>query len=450
MTNSEKTEKRKTEHFNDDTIEEISIEDLVVDELNKTLAIVHTTSMYILIEKGETEFVLDTKSSLLNLYENQIVSVGKSFKTKAQIWLKSPRRRTYNYIVFDPKRPGHYEDKYNIFKGFAVSPTQGDCSLFWEHVRYIICGGNEEHYLYVRKWLAHLIQHPWIISTALVLRGKQGTGKGVFVHAIGELFGPHYAHLSSLERILGRFNSHLKNAVLIFADEALWGGNKKEVGPLKALVTEPKLFIEGKGKDGYWVDNYKHLIAASNENWAVPLDPDDRRFFVLEVSQDRKEDFSYFDAITQQLKHGGYEALMYDLQHEDIIGFDPKKMPQNNAGFDMKLQSTSSIDRYVYESLKEGCWDHYCQLPDVELKNLSIQEFYSRYKLWCEEENQHSLIKEQVGRRIKELIPQIEVKRGSRKEGPKRPNQYIFPPLEVCRQSFEKFYKQSSHIWELS
>jgi hypothetical protein len=56
---------------------------------------------------------------------------------------------------------------------------------------------------------------------------------------IGNLLGPHYAPLASL----GRFNSHLKNAILIFADEAIWGGNKREVGALKALITEPKLIV---------------------------------------------------------------------------------------------------------------------------------------------------------------------------------------------------------------
>jgi hypothetical protein len=212
------------------------------------------------------------------------------------------------------------------------------------HVKNIICSGNEIYYFYIRKWLAHLIQKPWIIGAAIVLRGKQGTGKGAFVNALGKLLGPHYAPLVSLDHILGRFNSHLKNAILISADEAVWCGQRKELGMLKALITEPKFFIEAKGKDGHWIDNYKHLIVSSCENWAVPLDPDDRRFFVLDISSEKKEDVEYFNAFYHQLDHGGHEALMYDLMHEDLNGFDPKIMPENYLGFDMKLQSASSID----------------------------------------------------------------------------------------------------------
>ncbi len=444
-------DKKKTKHSITGFASTLEI--AIVDELNCTLAIVHTSSTYVLIEKGESEFVLDTKTSLLNLFENQTVpelSTGNKTVTKAHIWLKSPQRRTFKNIVFNPRIAGHYDGNFNIWRGFAVHPVKGDCSLFWDHVEIIICGGKKAHFQYVRKWLAHLIQKPWIIGTALVLRGKQGTGKGTVVTAIGKLLGPHYAPLASLDQILGRFNSHLKNAILIFADEAIWGGNKREVGALKSLITEPKLFIEAKGKDGYWIDNFKHLIVSSNEDWAVHLDPDDRRFFVLDVLSDRKEDFEYFGKIQNQLENGGYEALMYDLMSEDLIGFDPKVMPENFAGFDMKLESASSVDRFIFASLKEECWDHATVGPSDSLKDLAIDRFYDFYKMWCEREKQTILRKELVGKRLRAILPSLKTRRMSREEHPMRPTIYLFPSLEECRSAFEKFYKQSPAIWEWS
>ena len=435
--------------------EQRALEAPIVEELNRTLAIVHTSSTYILIEKDDVEFVLDSKTSLLILYENQVVpelSSNDSRKpiTKAHVWLRSPRRRTFQNIVFNPRIPGHYDGNFNIRKGFAVKPAKGDCSLFWDHVKVIVCCGKEALYAYTRKWLAHLIQKPWIIATALVLRGKQGTGKGTFVEAIGKLLGPHYAPLANLDQILGRFNSHLKNAILIFADEAIWGGNKREVGALKSLITEPRLFIEAKGKDGYWIDNFKHLIVSSNESWAVHLDPDDRRFFVLDVSADRKEDLDYFGKIRNQLENGGYEALMHDLLYEDLVGFDPKVMPENYAGFDMKLESASSIDRFIHTSLKEGCWNHGCADPSDSLKDLTIEKFYEFYKAWCSWEKQPVLTREVVGKRLRAILPGVKTKRTPREENPRRLTMYLFPPLEECRAAFEKFYKQSPEIWEWS
>lgn len=428
--------------------EKEQIETAVVEELNQILAIVHTSTTHILIEKGGNEFVLDSKSSLITLYQNQLVCVGDKALNKATIWLNSPKRRTFDKIVFNPRIEGHYEGNYNIWKGFAVTPKQGDCSLFWLHVKQVICTYNEGHYQYVRKWLAHLIQKPWIVATALVLRGKQGTGKGTFADTIGVLLGAHYAPLSSLDRILGRFNAHLQNAILIYADEAIWGGNKKDQGALKALITEKKLFIEAKGKDGYWIDNYKHLIVSSNEDWAVPLDPDDRRFFVLDVSSEKKEDIEYFAALHRQLESRGYAALLYDLLNEDISTFDPKIMPPNYTGFDMKLTGAPSIDRFIYAALKEGYWNHTLLCPTAIFQQLPIQDFYSYYKSWCHSENQTTMTQEQVGRRLRQIFPELQRKRPSTKDIEKRQQIYVFQTIEECRSAFEKFYKQNTQIWE--
>ncbi len=441
----------RAESIEEEIVEDISIEDQIVNEFNEKLAIIHTHTTYVLVEKGDKDFVLDSKASIRTFYENDEIETESGKKPRIDIWFKSSRRRTYQNIIFDPSPGADEELNYNMWRGFAFEPKEGKCDLFWKHVKEVICNGNKAHYVYVRKWCAHLFQKPWVVTTALVLRGLQGTGKGTFVHALGNLLGVHYAHLASLDQILGRFNSHLKNAILIFADEAIWGGNVKQVGALKALITEPKIFIEAKGKDGYWISNYKHLIAASNEDWAVHLDPDDRRFFVLDISAGYKEDITYFNAIQKEMAAGGYEALLHDLLNEDLSGFDPKIMPENYAGFDMKLESASSVDRFIYTSLKEGCWDHAVTVPSMEfLQEVVIDKFYDYYKDWCVWEHQDTQTKEQVGKRLKKIFPSLKSKRTPRESDPKRPSFYCFPPIDVCRSAFEKFYKQNSSIWELS
>lgn len=91
-----------------------------------------------------------SQSDLSLMYRNW--PVGK--ETAASVWLASSERREYKGIVFAPGRevPGYY----NVFRGFSVAPKQGECNLFWEHLSSIICRGNQKHYRYFRKWLAHL------------------------------------------------------------------------------------------------------------------------------------------------------------------------------------------------------------------------------------------------------------------------------------------------------
>lgn len=426
-------------------------EDQIIEEMNKRYAVIHTRTTYILIEKNEFDFVLDSRASFLHLYENQrfYSEKDKKYLSVAQIWLKSPKRRSFlKGIVFDPTRIGHFDGKYNIFKGYAYAPKQGECSLFWKHVFDVICSGNKEFYCYLRKWIAHMFQKPQVLSTAIVLIGLQGTGKGVFVNAIGALLGSHYAPISSLDQVLGRFNSHLELAILIFADEAAWCGNKKEIGILKTLITEPTIFIEPKGKDGYWNQNFRHLILSSNETHVVHLDPDDRRFFILEVSDSHKEDIPYFRAIEEQLKEGGYEALLYDLLYEDLSSFDPRVMPANFAGFNMKLKSASSIDNYLYKALYEGFVEFPLLGPFRAIGEVRIQDFYSSYRQYCLDTRQEILKDFEIGKRLLKRIPTLQVKRSPRDGDNQRPNIYVFPPLEDCRKAFEKSFKQNSSIWD--
>ena len=159
----------------------LTSEEKTLREFNKRYAVVRTSTTHILFQRSETAFELDTRSSFKNFHENDffINSEGKS-KNKATFWLKHPLRRTFENIVFDPVRPGDYDGNFNIFKGFAVSPEKGDCSLYWNHVKEVICNNHEESYQYVRRWMACVVQKPTLLATALVLRGLQGTGKNKY------------------------------------------------------------------------------------------------------------------------------------------------------------------------------------------------------------------------------------------------------------------------------
>ena len=422
----------------------------VVQELNQYLAIVHTKSTYILFEKAPTDFVLDSKVSMRAYFNTDLVEIEGKLIKKFDVWFNNPKRRVFKNIIFDPRIPGHQNGEYNLWKGFAYQPIQGDCSLFLEHMRNVICGESEKHYEYLLNWCAYLVQKPWEIGTSVLLRGLQGTGKGVFVHGLGTLFGHHYAQLASLDQILGRFNSHLQHSILVLADEAIWGGNKKEVGALKALITEKRQFIEAKGKDGYWIENHKHLIVSSNEDFVVHLDADDRRFFVLDVSSQRKEDIAYFKAIENQLKSGGYEALLYELMSRDISCFDPRIMPDNFAGFDIKMMSATSIERFLYSALKDGCWDIALAEPSYRFAtDILSDRFYTLYGNWCDWTHEKTLGREIVGIRIRKIFPSTLKKKSSREENPKRPPFYIFLSFEECRRDFERFFKQNDSIWDL-
>jgi hypothetical protein len=203
--------------------ETLWIDDIVVAELNKKHAVLHSDQFSILTEKPSTlhdgiDFTLESKQSFKSMYENKFVQCPDgNMRSKADIWLKHPHRREYLHIVFDPMtKPKELEARrcYNIWKGFAVQAKQGDCSKYWNHVRDNICSKNEHLYRYARKWLALIFQRPDRIHTALVLCGSQGVGKNKFVDPLGVLLGQHYAPLGNITELVGHFNFHLKNGLV--------------------------------------------------------------------------------------------------------------------------------------------------------------------------------------------------------------------------------------------
>src|SRR5262249_55758325 len=99
-------------------------------------------------------------------------------------WIENEDRRQYDGIVYAPnsKEP----TKLNLWMGFGCKPVAGDCSIFLSHIEENIAAGNQHHADYLLNWMARAVQEPGTAGeVAVVLRGKEGTGKGVFAKEFG-------------------------------------------------------------------------------------------------------------------------------------------------------------------------------------------------------------------------------------------------------------------------
>ena len=106
----------------------------------------------------------------------------------------------------------------------------------------VVCSGVIEHADYVLNWLARLYQQPSQPGeVALVPRGKKGCGKGIFGRWVAKAFGQHGMQIFNPAQLVGRFNEHLRDCVLLFGDEAFYAGDKRHEAVLKGLITEPFL-----------------------------------------------------------------------------------------------------------------------------------------------------------------------------------------------------------------
>lgn len=276
-------------------------------------------------------------------------------KTWANWWLPHHKRRQYlGGVVFDPtnKAPANC---WNLWTGFKVEPKEGDWHLMREHVERVICAGDRESSAYLFDTCARMFQfpdRPGEVATALC--GLKGSGKGIFLNYLCDAWGAHGIHISNPAHLVGHFNDHLRDCVMLFADEAFFAGDRQHEGVLKALITEPTLPIEGKYKAVVSVPNLLHVYMASNNDWMVPASLVERRWFLLNVAANRCGDLPYFKAIANEMANGGLAAMIWDFLHRDITDFEPRAVPQTEGLRDQKLHSLDSLQRWWLAVLERG------------------------------------------------------------------------------------------------
>lgn len=271
-------------------------------------------------------------------------------------WLDAPQRREYAGTVFKPfgDVPAGF---FNLWRGFSCEKRAGvpwrTLSFIWN----VICRRRKTEFRYVISWLARLVQRPdQPAMTAIVLTGEKGVGKGFFANLAGSLVRQHFAPVSSYEQLTNRFNGYLRNVVLMFLDEALYAGDKKHVGFLYSLITEPLLMFEHKGFDAVPDFNRLHLIIASNADWVVPASLDERRFCVLGVSSEHRLDRPYFKALEDALAEGERAKLLSFLLALDISEWNPLDVPKNEELAEQKIESLPPHVSFLLSRLRDGGW----------------------------------------------------------------------------------------------
>lgn len=340
-----------------------------VADLNETYALVLIGGHALVLREGEDmdgrptiEFL--SKTAFKTWFENRRHPMypADPDETLATAWLSHPRRRQYAGIVFAPD--GAPPEFYNLWRGFAVEPAprmadwrdhRQHFPVLYDHVLTNVARGNADIANWVWAWFAHAVQRPTErLGKALVLRGKQGTGKTIVGESVGALFGPHYVLVDDARYLTGQFNAHMASCLLLQCDEGFWAGDKAAEGRLKGLVTSRNQMIEKKGVDPIMVRNLVRLMISSNHDWVIPAGMEERRFAVLDVGDGCMQDQDYFAELRQELRNGGYPHLLAYLQAFDLSTVSLSTVPATFALFEQKLAGLPLEHSYWYERLREG------------------------------------------------------------------------------------------------
>lgn len=350
-------------------------------------------------------------------------------------WLKWKGRQTFEGIDLIPGKDGILPGNVlNLWQGFAVKPAAGSWAGMQRHIVEILAGGDVEAARYIVNWAAWAVQNPGErAEAALVLRGGKGAGKGLFARALRRIFGQHGLQIYNPKHLVGAFNGHLRNCLLLYADEAFWAGDKQGESVLKGLITEPTIPIEHKGVDVEQWRNRIHLIMTANADWVVPASHDERRYCVLDVSDAHARSKSYFDPIYAELDAGGYEAMLHDLLALELGIWHPRHIVNTEALRLQKARSMSPLHEWFEAMLQDGVLPYVNRdMPDTCAAGVLIEHARS----------QGGRLKEANSTMVGRFLRDMGVIKIHRAAG----NVWRFPPLQEVRGKWETRF--SGWRWE--
>jgi hypothetical protein len=353
-------------------------------------------------------------------------------------------------VVFEPGGPPEIpNDMLNLWRGFGITPKPGDWSLMRDHIFNVICSGNQEHFDYLIRLMACGVQHlDKPLGVAVALLGAQGTGKGVVARTFGRFFGKHFVHIAQSEHLTGPFNALIGCACAVFLDEALWAGDKKGDGVLKALITEPSFPFQAKFRDTIMVENRLRIFVASNNDWAVPAGIGDRRWFVLNVASTYAGTGhrDYWNALYAEIDNGGEAAMLYELRAMDLSGFDVRAVPHTAAKAQQQSLSLRGTPEWLRHVLQEGA----IETEEWNAAGLTIRKDYA-YNYYQEFSKQrrefHPEIKDLWSKKIRTLLGAcVSDKKQKTDEG--RVRMFQFAPLADCRSQFASHIGAPNMEWQ--
>lgn len=425
-----------------------------IRELNKAHAFVMSNGKsFVANITGGGRVTLSARQSFFDRYANRLVQDGKRKASEADLWWTHKQRAQYlGGVDFDPN--GVPPDVFNMWRGFpkvpgedAVQASDGsDCALILRHIREVICSGVERDYEYLIKWLAHILQKPGeIAGVAVVLRGKKGTGKDTLGEYMGLILQHLYVPVSDPTLITGSFNSHLVGKLLLHVEEAIWAGDKKAEGILKSRITSSNMTAHQKGLDAYTVKSFLRVMMSSNEEWVAPATEDERRFFVLNVSDERMQSSAWFGPIRAEMRGKGPAAFAAYLRAVDLSGFDVRKPPATDALREQQQASLSDFalfwseileDEDAFKGCEGGAWED-------QSAHVSLDEIERRYDRWREGRRFCKPVsRKKIGMLLTEYTGSDKLFR-PRVDGIPGPKLRVLPSLGECRAAWSARFQRS-------
>lgn len=289
---------------------------------------------------GKTCLIMQTESGLLTAYKHEcFYKTDENGKQKRvsfiNEWFLDPNMRCYDNMETIPPP---LICPPNIFNTWIDSPYESQkiqhddpdfdldaVQTFTNHIE-ILSGRDKQTFDYIINWVAQSIQFPAEkMGVALNFISEQGVGKNIFTDTIASLYGGDCKKLetSQPERdVWGPFNESLLDAYLIVLSETDKRNSMGHDGKIKAIITDPVVNINPKGKKGFHINSYHRIIQNSNNEDPTMTSKTDRRNVIIRCSDEMRGNTEYFDNLISALRRPhALRSIYWVFKELDISTF---------------------------------------------------------------------------------------------------------------------------------
>jgi len=281
-------------------------------------------------------------------------------------WRTNCAPRMVERMFFDPSKPPLLNgSNFNLFRGWSCRPVppadrSKPCPLIMELFLDVYCQGGQKLLNFFLDCLAYKFQRPGEkLGVCIVLRGGMGTGKSSFIEILREICGAHVMETSSIDRLTGRFNSHLADKMFLALNEAFFAGNHKDAAIIKSFISEDRMMLEPKFVNAQEMRVSCDLIMTTNAKWVVQAARENRRYLILDTSGRKPK--AFYDALHANRAREAGELFWSSLNRRLPDGFNPSRhlqeMTPTRGAVDQLLQGQQgTIINLFLEQLKAGEW----------------------------------------------------------------------------------------------
>lgn len=239
------------------------------------------------------------------------------------------------------------------------------------------CGGRPEVYGGLLAWMAFNVQNPGVkVRFAPILKGIPGDGKSLLSSVMAAAMGKRNVSTAGPAIVMnsGGFTDWAHGACVIGMEEMMMTGKSRYAiaNAIKENVTNNNVTINRKGKGQLPIINISNFICYTNHNDAIPLEDNDRRWWVIFSPYTRKQDVmaangvaslkAMFDVIWYAVHNRAGELRKWLLELPVPEWFDPNgdapDTPEKAAMRASGEDEDMAIARQVIEEGRPGIGSH--------------------------------------------------------------------------------------------